>query len=145
MPSKSTRTGSCHCGAVTFEVTVPAPTFTICHCAMCRKLSAGPLMSVHAEGKIRFTKEEGMTWYRSSDWAERGFCGQCGTNLFWRLTDPTTPMLEISLEALHDIDDMTLERHIYIDGKPDRYDFKDDRPRVTEAELLKELGMTPPD
>ena len=145
MPSNSNRTGACLCGAVKFEVTVPEPTFAICHCAMCRKWSSGPLMSAHCEGDIRFTEEKGMTWYRSSDWAERGFCGQCGTNLFWRLTDPKTPMLEISLEALDDIGDMTLECHVYSDAKPDRYDFKDDRPRITEAELLKELGMTPPD
>ncbi len=145
MPSESTRTGSCLCGAVKFEVTVPEPKFSICHCAMCRKLSGGPLMSVHSEGDIRFSEEKGMTWYRSSDWAERGFCGKCGTSLFWRLADPKTPMLEISLEALDDIEDITLERHIYIDSKPDRYEFKDDKPRITEAELLKELGMTPPD
>ena len=25
-----------------------------------------------------------MKWFRSSDTAERGFCGVCGSNLFWR-------------------------------------------------------------
>ena len=34
-----------------------------------------------------------------------------------------------------------VDRHIHSDAKPDRYDFADDRPRVTEAELMKELGL----
>ena len=51
-------------------------------------------------------------------------------------------MIIVSSETL-DTDDLVLERHIYIDSKPDRYDFTGDHPRVTEAQLLKELGITP--
>ena len=50
-------------------------------------------------------------------------------------------MLIVSVDALEDATGFALERHIYSDAKPDRYDFADDRPRVTEAELMKELGL----
>ena len=52
-------------------------------------------------------------------------------------------MLIISVEAFDESDDLTLGRHIYVDAKPSRYEFDDDRPRVTEAQLLAELGITP--
>ncbi len=145
MASTSIRKGGCLCGAVQFEVPVPAPSFNICHCRMCRKWCSGPFMGVHCDGPAIFSDDSAITWFRSSEWAERGFCGQCGTNLFWRLADPATPIYVVSVEALEDRDDIELERHIYIEEKPARYEFKDDKPRITEAELMVELGITPPD
>lgn len=145
MASISKRKGGCLCGAVQFEVSIPETTFKICHCAMCRKWCSGPFMSVHCDGNATFVEDTGMAWFKSSDWAERGFCKQCGTNLFWRLADPSNPIYEVSLEALDDSESLTLERHIFVDTKSDQYDFKDDRPRTTEAELMVELGITPPE
>jgi hypothetical protein len=100
-------------------------------------------MAVHCPGNAKFTKDEGLTWYRGSKWAERGFCARCGSSLFWRLADDPDAMLVVSAEAFDDSSDLTLDRHIYIDAKPPRYEFNDNRPRVTEAELLAELGIEP--
>lgn len=144
MPSTSTRKGSCLCGAVKFEVSIPETTFNICHCGMCRKWCSGPFMGVHCESAATFSDDKELAWFKSSDWAERGFCKRCGTNLFYRCTDPAYASWEVSLAALEDPAGLTLDRHIFIDAKPDSYDFKDDRPRITEAALLKELGITPP-
>ncbi|MCA9720135.1 MAG: GFA family protein, partial [Myxococcales bacterium] len=110
---------------------------------MCRRWSAGPFLAVHSDGPARFSRDEGLTWYRSSRWAERGFCSRCGASLFWRLANrPDT--LAASVEALDAPERLALDRHIYIDAKPDRYDFADARPRVTEAELMAELGLSAP-
>ncbi len=100
-------------------------------------------MAVHCPGKPTFTSLEGLAWYQGSDWAQRGFCARCGTSLFWRLAETPDAMTIVSAEAFDSADDLVLARHIYIDAKPERYDFRDDRPRVTEAELLAELGITP--
>lgn len=137
------RTGGCLCGAVRFEIAVPEPKFNICHCGMCRKWGAGPFMAVHCHGEASFSKDEGLAWYRGSKWAERGFCQRCGTSLFWRLAEDHAAMTVVSAEALDEPGDLTLERHIYIDAKPARYDFVGDQPRITEAELMAELGITP--
>ncbi len=142
MTTKTTRTGGCLCGAVTFEVDAPKPRFTMCHCGMCRKWSAGPFMSVHCPGPANFTNTQGLAWYRGSKWGERGFCSVCGTSLFWRLAENPDEILVVSSEAFDDPDDLTLERHIYSDAKPARYNFADDTPRVTEAEFLEEMGVT---
>jgi hypothetical protein len=143
MASNQIRSGGCLCGAVRFEIPVPEATFTVCHCGMCRRWSAGPFMAVHCPGPANFTKDSGLTWYRGSKWGERGFCGRCGSSLFWRLANDPTAMLGVSAEAFDDADDLSLDRHIYTDAKPARYAFADDRPRLTEAQFLAELGVTP--
>ena len=136
------RAGGCLCGAVRFEVTVEESHFNICHCGMCRRWSAGPFHAVHCPPDATFSKDQGLAWYQGSAWAERGFCRQCGTSLFWRLADTPDQELIVSVEALDDAQDLELERHIFIDSKPDRYDYRDDVPRVTQEELMKELGFS---
>lgn len=143
MTDDSVRSGGCLCGAVRFEIAVPEAKFSICHCGMCRKWSAGPFMTVHCSGEPTFENQEGLAWYPGSEWAERGFCSRCGSSLFYRLTMQPDPDLIVSVEAFDDADDMILEPHIYVDALPQRYQFGDSRPRVTEAEFLKELGITP--
>lgn len=134
--------GQCLCGAVEFEVDVPERTYSVCHCGMCRRWSGGPLMSVHCpEPDTEWLNDEGLTWYQGTPWAQRGFCSKCGSSLFWRLAEQPEGMLIVSVDALEDGGEFALDRHIYSDAKPHRYDFADDRPRVTEAELMKELGL----
>ncbi|MDE2691576.1 MAG: GFA family protein [Acidobacteriota bacterium] len=134
--------GQCLCSAVEFEVDVPERTYSICHCGMCRRWSGGPLMSVHCpEPNTEWLNDDGLTWYQGTPWAQRGFCSRCGSSLFWRLAQEPEGMLIVSVDALEDDGDFTLDRHIYNDARPDRYDFADDCPRVTEAELMKELGL----
>ena len=134
--------GQCLCGAVEFEVDVPERTYSICHCGLCRRWSGGPLMSVHCpEPNTEWLNDEGLTWYQGTPWAQRGFCSRCGSSLFWRLAEQLEGLLIVSVDALEDDGDFALDRHIYSDARPDRYDFADDRPRVTEADLMKELGL----
>ncbi len=134
--------GQCLCGAVRFEADVPERTYSVCHCGMCRRWSGGPLMSVHCpEPRTEWLNDEGLTWYEGSPWAQRGFCSRCGSSLFWRLAQQPDGMLIVSVDALEDAADFKLDRHIYSDAKPDRYEFADDRPRVTEAEVMEELRL----
>lgn len=135
------RKGGCLCGAVRFDVAVPEADYTICHCGMCRRWSAGPLMAVHCGGDIGFDEDRGLKWYRGSKWAERGFCAECGSSLFYRLAGHPEMFVAVSVDAFDDAADIKLKRHIYVDSAPDRYAFADDTPRVTEAELLAEFGI----
>ncbi len=143
MTSEQMRGGGCLCGAVRFEIPVPDAKFNVCHCGMCRRWTAGPFFAVHCPAQANFTKDSGLTWYRSSKWGERGFCGRCGSSLFWRLANHPTAMLGVSAEAFDDADDLSLDRHVHADAQPARYAFADDRPRLTEAQCLAEIGLTP--
>ena len=82
------RTGGCQCGAVRYAVTGPLLGADLCHCRMCQRAVGGPFFACF------FVRPAQLTWtrgtpktYRSSNLAERGFCGDCGSPLFFRFFD----------------------------------------------------------
>ena len=133
------KTGSCLCGAVRYEI-ADAPSETgACHCGMCRKWSGGIYLGMHvAADAVRFDGAENVTTYRSSEWAERGFCNICGSSLYYRVTAPGAHHGEyhIGLGTLDDADGITLNAEIFIDRKPGGYSFAGDTRKMTEAEVF---------
>lgn len=94
-------------------------------------------MAVECAGVPTYLQgEASVTWYRGSKWAERGFCSACGSSLFFRMAGTPDSLTVVSVEAFDEADDMHLHRHIYIDSKPDRYDFADNVPRLTAEEFF---------
>ena len=86
MSESEVKTGSCQCGAVTFRVAGPFRDLIMCHCDMCQKSSGHHIAATAAEDSaFTFIKDDGLTWYRSSDHAKRGFCSKCGSNLLWKM------------------------------------------------------------
>jgi len=83
-PPAVVATGSCLCGAVRYEIAGALRDVTLCHCAMCRK-THGHVGAYTAAPKnaLHLIESRGLKWYRSSDIARRGFCGECGATLFW--------------------------------------------------------------
>lgn len=132
-------TGSCLCGAVTFEADDADPHYEACHCGMCRKWTGGPSFSTEAGG-LRFDGEENITRYSSSEWGERGFCRVCGSSLFFRLK-PAGKYF-VSLGTFDDRKAFQFATEIYIDHKPADYDFAGERPRLTEKEVLAKFSSS---
>jgi hypothetical protein len=131
----SQTTGACLCGKVSFTLNEPPSSASACHCAMCRTWSSGPFLAAHVEQAPVIEGQENLTWYESSDWAERGFCSNCGANLFYRLKgDP--PQYVISVGALKDTQALSLTEQIFIDEKPAYYAFAGDIPALTGAEVF---------
>lgn len=77
-----------------------------------------------------------VTSYASSDWAERAFCKTCGTNLWYRFV----PSDHYSFAAgLFDLGQSAeIEQQIFVDEKPAFYDFAQDTPMKTGAEIIAE-------
>jgi hypothetical protein len=76
------RTGGCQCGAVRYEVRGEPVMVALCHCTMCRRAHAAPVVAwaMYEESQLRFTKGT-PAQYASSKEARRGFCAACGTQL----------------------------------------------------------------
>lgn len=78
--------GSCLCGAVQFTAGLPQKWCAHCHCTMCRRHhGAGYVTWVgfHA-GQVEIADpESNLRWHESSPGARRGFCGVCGSSLFF--------------------------------------------------------------
>jgi hypothetical protein len=80
----NTYTGSCHCGAVRFEVDVDLSGATRCNCSICTKTAwLGAIVKPTA-----FRLVTGEAALGSYEWghkiASRHFCSQCGVQCFAR-------------------------------------------------------------
>jgi hypothetical protein len=130
------RTGKCLCGAVTFTADIE-PKLGACHCGMCRRWTSSVLITTMATN-LRFTGEDAITVYKSSAWAERGFCSRCGSSLFYRFTAPGKHEGVTALAAgtLDDPNGLPLSLELFIDRKPDGYAFAGERKQLTEAEMF---------
>jgi hypothetical protein len=129
-------TGRCLCGAVTFTADGVESGFHVCHCSMCRHWSGGPLLSIGV-ASVKFDDETHLKRFASSAWAERGFCGQCGSSLFYRLK--SADQYVINLGVFDDQSKFEIAGEIYVEDKPPGYDFAGDHPRMTGEEFLASL------
>jgi hypothetical protein len=125
--------GQCLCGKVEFTISNEIKTFDSCHCSMCRRWSGGPALSVEANPEF-------VKVYNSSEWAERGFCNNCGSHLFYRLKDGSYSNVPLGL--LENQSDYKFTSQIYIDHKPTCYSFSNETMMMTEADVLKSYGVT---
>lgn len=74
--------GGCLCGAVRYRATAAPVRGVICHCSMCRRHSGAPALSFFHFPRGSFQWVRGRPRrYRSSRYAERGFCAACGSIL----------------------------------------------------------------
>jgi hypothetical protein len=132
--------GRCLCGKIEFSIISETKTFDSCHCSMCRRWSGGPAFAVEAKNGIEFKSQECVRVYNSSQWAERGFCVNCGSHLFYRLKNGAYHNVPLGL--LENSSDFKFSTQIYIDNKPPCYSFANETKMMTEAEVLTAFGAT---
>ncbi len=121
-------TGSCLCGAVHFTVVGDLPQPNACHCTACRKHSGHYEASVDVpRNALEITGEEHVKWFQSSPKVRRGFCGTCGSTLFW---DPVfQDWTAIAMGAFDTPTGTSLSRHIFVSEKGDYYQIADGLPQ----------------
>ena len=131
--------GGCLCGAVHFEVSGELRPVIGCHCQQCRKTSGHFVAATSAaRDSVKITGE--VTSYASSETARRGFCGTCGSSLFW---DGAGANLSIQAGALDGASGLELAGHIFCADKGDYYDITDDLPCADgDDEVLTTMVMT---
>ena len=116
------KTGSCLCGAVSFEVRGALRPTIACHCTQCRK-QTGTYMSATscADGDLVLTRQDGLKWFRSSENAQRGFCEECGSVLFWK--GDGRDYTAIAAGSIDGPLGVPLEGHIFCDSAGDYYEI----------------------
>lgn len=127
-------TGHCLCNKISFEFKTSEKHFDACHCSMCRHWNGGPALTVNAEKDLKLEGEEYLGIYSSSKWAERGFCKNCGSSLFYRLKQHD--FCNFNLGVIDDHDQFTFTKQIYVDSKPDNYNFSEKTKMMTEAQVI---------
>lgn len=136
----TSQSGGCLCGAVRYTLKDPQDHIDVCHCSMCRKFSGGIGLGLEVplDGAV-WQGEENIGVYKSSAWAERGFCKTCGSSLFYRMPPSDVSakgMLSLCAGSLDDLNGLPLTTEIFIDNKPDSYTFAGDLKQITEQDVL---------
>lgn len=130
--------GTCLCGNVGVAAKAKSSHAGACHCTMCRKWGGGPFLAVECVGDVEFKGEEHIAVFSSSDWAERGFCRECGTHLFYRLKQEVHYAIPVGL--FDDRDKWALSEQIFIDQKPSYYSFAETTRNRTGEEVFAEYS-----
>jgi len=76
--------GSCHCGAVRFEINTDFPELTMCDCSICRRKNA-LMVKVHETDFKLLAGEDSLSEYQfHTHTARHFFCKTCGIYTFHR-------------------------------------------------------------
>ena len=128
MMSEPAVTGRCLCGAVRYEVRGPLRDVLICHCAECRRWH-GHVCATTAVTRedLVLVEQRGLRWIESphSDArARRGFCGECGSSLFW--DPPARRTISIAAGTLDAPTGLRVAAHWYVTQAGDYYALPED-------------------
>lgn len=134
MSESNYQTGSCLCGAVRLKAAIASDSVDACHCSMCRQWGGGPFMALECDGEVQIEGEEHVSTFASSEWAERGFCKQCGTHLFYRLREQHHYAFPVGLFG--DAQQWRFKSQIFVDEKPSWYAFANDTKNLTGEEVF---------
>jgi hypothetical protein len=133
--------GSCLCGGVRISARGVLRSVVYCHCSQCRKQTGHYYAATNVlNDDLRIEGEDNITWYRSSDFARRGFCKNCGSALFWK---PNEGGYTSVLAGLFD-GPTRLEGscHIFVADKGDYYDIDDGLPQFDRSTPRSRLRTT---
>ena len=126
---KPRATGGCLCGAVRYEVRGPLRAIVACHCSQCRRQTGHFMASTSCRREdLALTREDGLRWYQSSASARRGFCGQCGSALFWE--GKGSDRVSIAAGSLDGRTGLKIAQHIFVADKGDYYAIADGLPQA---------------
>ncbi|MDM5148203.1 GFA family protein [Candidatus Persebacteraceae bacterium Df01] len=122
--------GGCLCGAVRYTLNGALRPISNCHCKQCRQWSGHYVSATRPAEGIDINDPQGMLkWYQSSPTAKRGFCGQCGSSLFWDGGGSPSVMAG----TMDDTGTLTARQHIFTADKGAYYNIEDDLPKYPQS------------
>ena len=110
----TTHTGSCHCGAVRYEVDADISTPNVCNCSMCQR--AGTMLVFVPEASFRLL--EGADATRDYQFAKQHihhlFCPTCGIKPYaWGLDQSGARTIAVNVRCIEGVDLSTLTPNHY--------------------------------
>ena len=124
--------GGCLCGAVRYSAKGRPKGVGNCHCVQCRKATGAAFATFaqFAARDVRFGRTK-PKYFRSSKWAERGFCRACGGTLSYRLVkDPGKIWLAVG--SIDDPSKLRPRAHIFTKSMLPWVKLADHLPRFKE-------------
>jgi hypothetical protein len=125
---ESVHEGGCLCGAVRYAARGPLRDVVYCHCSQCRRQTRLYFATTAVDkDDFTLTSQASLRWYAASDFALRGFCGDCGSVLFWKAH--SARHIAILAGSLDDPGDLRAVSHICTEGRPSFYALCDGLPQ----------------
>ena len=133
MVDTTTFEGGCLCGAVRYRATAAPLRVVICHCSMCRKHSGAPVLAfVHFPiDSFKWVKGE-PTRYRSSRYAERGFCSVCGSTLTMH-EEVLGDRMQVALGSLDEPERVHPDDHVWTQDQLPWFEITDQLRRFRQS------------
>jgi hypothetical protein len=126
--------GRCMCGAVTVDVTPEKQELHACHCDMCRRWTGSVFVEIDvADGDLAW--DGPVKTFASSGWAERAWCDACGSTLWYKVTLPGHERYSVAAGLFDNAGGFKLAKEIYIDRKPEGFDFAGAHSTETKSEV----------
>lgn len=109
------KTGGCMCGAVRYQCDMVGDAVLVCHCEQCRRQSGHVWAAARARGdSLEIDGDDALLWFRGRR-SERGFCGRCGSSLFWRVDGD--PDVSIGVGTLDDTEGLAIVADVFLAEK----------------------------
>ncbi len=128
--------GTCMCGAVTVKATATKEYITACNCENCRRWTGGVNYAIEVDANAA-SIDGPIKTIAPMPWAERGFCAECGSGVYYRVTaeGPMHGLLKMSAGLFDDGTGLPVGVEYYADDRPAAYDLSREHKAVTRAEV----------
>ena len=125
--------GGCLCGAIRYKSTAAPTRCVICHCEYCRKHSGAPCLSFVHFPIDAFAWVSGEPHrYRSSRYAERGFCPECGSTLSMH-EEVLANRVQVTLGSLDNPERVIPQDHVWTESQISWFEVEDELPRYPRS------------
>ena len=121
--------GGCLCGQFRYRVTAAPLDGSYCHCRMCQRSSGAPLQASAEFPIAAFEVLHGrLKAYRSSPWAIRRFCPDCGSQISFEPAEKAA-YVSINVATLDRPETLPPRMHIWHEHRIPWFETVDNLPR----------------
>ena len=114
--------GQCLCEEIQYTIDGPARDVINCHCTRCRRSTGHHMAATQAKRSDVSISGDTLKWYAPVEGTEYGFCGTCGSTLFWRTTR-TPDWMSIAAGTLTPPTGLKTVKAIYLDNGSDYHQY----------------------
>lgn len=128
--------GRCLCASIVFDVTLPSQWAAHCHCSRCQRAHGAAFVTWVGmlEERVRISDpQQRLRWFHNPDGGDRGFCGHCGSPMFFR-SEQWPGELHIARALFIDPIDRDPQRHVYHDTHVDWVRVNDGLPSKADPD-----------
>ncbi|MDX2272909.1 MAG: GFA family protein [Cyanobacteriota bacterium] len=124
--------GGCLCGHIRYQIEGDPLLAAICHCSMCRRAHAAPLVAwaMFSQSQVVFPRSS-PSYYASSASAQRGFCPICGTQICF-IEESLPDLIDIAIGSLDHPDTLPPTLHYWYSRHLSWAELGDSLPRYPE-------------